>query len=143
MPGRGAPYDCTEIVRDEHGKPVTRWDGRTFKKHPVTGRDVPDETARVEIKSYINPRPATWPDADFLVGNPPYIGGKDIRAEFGEGYAKALWRTYAKMPNRPTSSCIGGTRRRRWCVPEKQVTSGSSPQTASHRRSAGGLSRAI
>ena len=91
-------YDGTEIVRDEQGKPVTRWDGRTYKKHPVTGRDVPDETARVEIERYINPRQAQWPKADFIVGNPPYIGGKDVRAEFGEGYAQALWRTYPNMP---------------------------------------------
>ena len=27
--------------------PVTRWDGRTTKPHPVTGEPVPDETARV------------------------------------------------------------------------------------------------
>ena len=91
-------YDGTEIVRDEQGKPVTRWDGRTYKKHPVTGGDVPDETARVEIERYINPRQAEWPKADFIVGNPPYIGGKDVRAEFGEGYAQALWRTYPNMP---------------------------------------------
>lgn len=25
------------------GKPVTRWDGRTTKPHPVTGEEVPDE----------------------------------------------------------------------------------------------------
>jgi hypothetical protein len=31
-----------------HGKPVTRWDGRTTKPHPVTGEEVPDETARVQ-----------------------------------------------------------------------------------------------
>ena len=34
---------------DEHGKPVTRWDGRTTKPHPVTGEEVPDETARVPV----------------------------------------------------------------------------------------------
>jgi hypothetical protein len=32
-----------ELVRDEAGKPVTRWDGVTTKKHPVKGEDVPDE----------------------------------------------------------------------------------------------------
>ena len=40
-------YDRMESVTDERGKPVTRWDGKTTKKHPVTGEEVPDETARV------------------------------------------------------------------------------------------------
>ncbi|MBZ0089589.1 MAG: class I SAM-dependent DNA methyltransferase, partial [Thermoanaerobaculia bacterium] len=34
-----------ELARDEQGKPVTRWDGTTYKKSPVTGEDIPDETA--------------------------------------------------------------------------------------------------
>ena len=33
---------------DEAGEPVTRWDGETMKEHPVTGKKVPDETARVK-----------------------------------------------------------------------------------------------
>ncbi len=38
-----------------------------------------------------------WPPADFIVGNPPFIGGKDIRARLGEGYAKALWTAHPHM----------------------------------------------
>jgi hypothetical protein len=51
-------WDRIELVCDEQGKPVTRWDGRTFKRHPVTGKSVPDETARVGSKSTsIPPQP--------------------------------------------------------------------------------------
>ena len=67
-------WDREELARDEHGKPITRWDGRTTKTHPVTGKEVPDETARVEVTDYVNPRPATWPEADYVVGNPPFVG---------------------------------------------------------------------
>jgi len=38
-------------------------------------------------------RPA-WPNADYIVGNPPFIGGKDIRARLGDHYADALWKTH-------------------------------------------------
>jgi hypothetical protein len=31
-----------EYVFDGRGVPVSRWDGRSMKKHPVTGEDVPD-----------------------------------------------------------------------------------------------------
>jgi restriction-modification enzyme MmeI-like protein len=46
---RDAVLDCErmEYVTDERGVPVSRWDGRTMKKHPVTGEDVPDDNARV------------------------------------------------------------------------------------------------
>lgn len=91
-------YDKRELVRDEQGKPVTRWDGVTFKKHPVTGEDVPDETARIELYTYSNPKPAEWPKADFIVGNPPFLGGKDIRADLGDGYAEAIWAARPHIP---------------------------------------------
>ena len=91
-------YDKRELVRDEAGKPVTRWDGITYKKHPVTGEDVPDETARIELYTYSNPKPAEWPKADFIVGNPPFLGGKDIRADLGDGYAEAIWAARPHIP---------------------------------------------
>ena len=40
-------WDAVEPLLDAGGQPVTRWDGRTTKLHPVTGEEVPDETARV------------------------------------------------------------------------------------------------
>ena len=39
-----------------------------------------------------NPGPPDWTDADYIVGNPPFTGGKDIRKEQGDAYAELLWR---------------------------------------------------
>ena len=91
-------YDRRELVRDERGRPVTRWDGVTTKPHPVTGEAVPDPAATVEVYRYVNPRPADWPAAEFIVGNPPFIGGKDMRAELGDGYAEACWKVRPHLP---------------------------------------------
>ena len=82
-------YDRIELARDEKGRPITRWDGRTMKKHPVTGRDVPDDRAQVSEERYVNPRAAPWPEAEFVVGNPPFIGTKRMRAVQGDGYVEA------------------------------------------------------
>ena len=87
-----------ELVRGPDGRPLTRWNGRTKKLHPVTGKMVPDENARVEVVRLLGAQPARWPQADFIIGNPPFIGGKDLRAVQGEGYAEALWHTYRQMP---------------------------------------------
>lgn len=76
------------------GQPVTRWDGTTTKLHPVTGQPVPDETARVIVYDYPNPRPAEWPQADFIVGNPPFVGNKRMRELLGDGYVEVLRKVY-------------------------------------------------
>lgn len=91
-------YDRMEYVTDDRGVPVTRWDGRTMKKHPVTGEDVPDETARMPVEEYVDPRQAAWPAADFVVGNPPFIGAGSMRAALGDGYTEALRSTWPEVP---------------------------------------------
>ena len=91
-------WDAVEPVLDEDGNPVTHWDGRTTKTHPVTGKEVPDETARLPEQRYINPRKAEWPEADFIVGNPPFIGNKKMRKALGKGYTAALREAYSDLP---------------------------------------------
>jgi hypothetical protein len=71
-----------ELVRDEHGKPVTRQG---------------EGGSLIEVYRYRNPRRPDWPTADYIIGNPPFIGGKDIRGRMGEGYAEALWRAHPHM----------------------------------------------
>ena len=44
-----------------------------------------------------NPRRPDWPEADYIVGNPPFIGGKDLRGRLGEAYATALWKAHPKI----------------------------------------------
>lgn len=64
---------------------VLLWDGYPMPK-VVDGRE-----------TYPNPRRPDWPQADYIVGNPPFVGGKDIRARMGSGYAEALWKAHGHM----------------------------------------------
>ena len=91
-------HDRVEYVTDERGIPVTRWDGRTMKVSPVTGEEIPDETARVPLERYVNPRKAAWPEADFVVGNPPFIGSKRMRDLLGDGYVDAVQEVWPDIP---------------------------------------------
>lgn len=92
-------WDKIEYVTDEMGRPVTRWDGLTYKTHPVTGELVPNENAQVPLENYINPHKAGWPEADFVVGNPPFIGTARMRQALGDGYVEALRKTYPRIPD--------------------------------------------
>ncbi|MDO9612563.1 MAG: class I SAM-dependent DNA methyltransferase, partial [Serpentinimonas sp.] len=92
-------YDRQEPMTDASGKVLTRWDGQTFKPHPVTGQPVPDEAAQVLQWRYLNPRQAVWPQADFIVGNPPFIGASTMRAALGDGYVDALRAAWPDVPD--------------------------------------------
>lgn len=91
-------YDRQEPMTDAGGRILTRWDGETFKPHPVTGQQVPDEAAQVVRWRYVNPRQAEWPKAAFIVGNPPFIGNKRMRVALGDGYADALRTAWPQVP---------------------------------------------
>lgn len=91
-------YDRQDMLRDDKGRPISRWDGVTRKLHPITGEEVPDPDATIQLYAYVNPRRAPWPEVEFIVGNPPFIGGKDMRAELGDGYAEACWNARPHMP---------------------------------------------
>ncbi len=68
------------------------WSGYPHKqlRRDALGRPVKDQQGN-ELYVYPNAIRPEWPEADFIVGNPPFIGGKDIRSRLGTGYAEALW----------------------------------------------------
>src|SRR5690606_19861081 len=82
----------------EDGQPLTVWDGRTTKVHPATGELVPDPEARIPVYDYVNPEPADWPAAHFIVGNPPFVGSQMMRDALGDGYTEALRAAYPDVP---------------------------------------------
>lgn len=91
-------WDARAPALDAIGQPLTRWDGVTVKIHPVTGEPVPDEAAQVPQWRYSGARQADWPAADFIVGNPPFIGGSTMRATLGDGYVEALRKAWPDVP---------------------------------------------
>jgi hypothetical protein len=92
-------WDEMELAYDSEGSLLTRWDGKTKKMHPTTGEQVPDETAITPQWKYINPKKTKWPMADYIIGNPPFLGaGKPMREALGDGYVEALHAAWPKVP---------------------------------------------
>lgn len=60
------------LVTDEHGNPVSDGEGK--------------------------PQRAAWPEADVVVGNPPFLGNKKMIAELGEDYTVALRKAWPQLP---------------------------------------------
>jgi hypothetical protein len=49
----------------------------------------------LDLSDPANPREAAWPAAEFVVGNPPFLGGKMLRRELGDAYVNALFKAWA------------------------------------------------
>ncbi|XHX79541.1 MAG: class I SAM-dependent DNA methyltransferase [Stenomitos frigidus ULC029] len=91
-------YDGKEPDIDpKTGTVRTRWGGRKMK-HPVTGEAVPDPNDQTPIYRYINPRPAEWQEADYIVSNPPFMGDKRMKNALGEGYVETLRLVHGDVP---------------------------------------------
>ncbi len=142
-----------ELARDEHGVPITRWDGVTTRPSPVTGEPIPDDSARIPVYTYKNPRPATWPPADFIVGNPPYIGNKRMRTALGDGYVEALRAAHTDVPetadyviywwDRAASLVAAGTARRFGLITTNSITQVFNRKVVERRLGEGGMSIAF
>lgn len=115
-------YDERQVIVDSAGLPQTRWDGHTYKASPITGEPIPDESAQVEQHRYINPKKAAWPEADYIVGNPPFIGASTMRRALGDGYVDAVRKTWKELPESADFVMHW------WHIASEKVRSGQSKQ---------------
>jgi hypothetical protein len=111
----GATRPPEPVLQDtgtiQHRDAVLAWDGMQVDpsrsrpdptpriRHAVTGDLVPDPQARLPYESYEGTRQAEWPQADFIVGNPPFMGRGRQREAFGDGYVEALRAAYPDVPD--------------------------------------------
>ena len=65
-------FENINLGRRQGYDAVLTWDG-----YPVP--QVVEKDGR-RIETYPNARRPEWPEAEFIVGNPPFIGGKELRA---------------------------------------------------------------
>jgi hypothetical protein len=64
---------------------VLTWDGEPVPKI-VDGKE-----------TYPNARRPEWPTAEFIVGNPPFIGAKFLRDRLGSAFVESLWKVHSQM----------------------------------------------
>jgi hypothetical protein len=50
--------------------------------------------AIIDITDPMNPKEPEWPRAEFIVGNPPFLGNKRMREELGSSYVEPLWKLF-------------------------------------------------
>lgn len=50
--------------------------------------------AILDLSDPNNPKEPEWPEVDFIVGNPPFLGSKKMRGELGDSYVDTLFRLW-------------------------------------------------
>ncbi len=60
----------------------------------------------IDLSDPENPKEPVWPDAEFIVGNPPFLGGSRILEELGRDYQQGVWKVYdARVPGGADLCC--------------------------------------
>ena len=52
--------------------------------------------AIIDLSDADNPREPEWPEAEFIIGNPPFLGNKLLRAHLGDEYVAAIYSLFDK-----------------------------------------------
>ncbi|MGH2615702.1 MAG: class I SAM-dependent DNA methyltransferase, partial [Thermomicrobiales bacterium] len=52
------------------------------------------QDALLDLSDPEHPQEAAWPEAEFIIGNPPFLGGNRIRQELGDDYLASLFTVY-------------------------------------------------
>ncbi|MCY2968040.1 MAG: class I SAM-dependent DNA methyltransferase, partial [Planctomycetota bacterium] len=61
--------------------------------------------AILDLSDPEHPTEPEWPAADYIVGNPPFLGGKLLRANMGDQYIDAAFRVWADRVPREADLC--------------------------------------
>ncbi|MCW3053478.1 MAG: hypothetical protein JWN14_2648, partial [Chthonomonadales bacterium] len=62
--------------------------------------------AVIDLSDPEHPTETAWPDVDFIVGNPPFLGDKIMRGSLGDSYVDALRKLYAgRLPGQSDLCC--------------------------------------
>ena len=57
---------------------------------PRTAGDDPLQDALLDRSDPEHPKEAEWPAADYIIGNPPFLGDKKMRSELGDRVRRRL-----------------------------------------------------
>jgi type II restriction/modification system DNA methylase subunit YeeA len=70
--------------------------GFGWPNDPILSRmdNFQNRDAILDLTDPEHPREPEWPAVEFIVGNPPFLGGSKLWSELGRDYQKKLWEVY-------------------------------------------------
>lgn len=111
MLGIDTDHYATELARTALWIGYIQWhetNGFTYLHRPIlTSLDgIKRMDAILDYDDEGNPVEPEWPDADFIVGNPPFLGHVPFREQLGDKYVSAVYGIYGdRIPNSSDICC--------------------------------------
>jgi hypothetical protein len=70
--------------------------GLGYRRDPILKslQHIKTRDALLDLSDPTKPQEAKWPEAEFIVGNPPFLGGKRLRSGLGDAYVEALFDVF-------------------------------------------------
>jgi MmeI, DNA-methyltransferase domain/MmeI, target recognition domain len=82
--------------------------GLGYRRDPILRRldHIETRDALLDLSDASNPREAEWPAAEFIVGNPPFLGDKLMKGSLGIDYTRVVRQIFAgRLPGQSDLSC--------------------------------------
>ena len=82
--------------------------GHRYNREPVLGslNTIERRDAIIDLTDPERPLEPEWPAADYIVGNPPFLGHVPFREQLGDEYATAVYSLYGdRIPNSSDLCC--------------------------------------
>lgn len=104
------PY-ATELARTSLWIGYIQWhqvNGFSYNHSPIlTSLDtIQQRDAILDLTDPENPTEPEWPAAEFIVGNPPFLGHFPFRESLGDDYVNAVYKIYGgRIPNSSDLCC--------------------------------------
>lgn len=120
------------------------------RPHPRPLHHIETRDALLDLVGPSKPQEARWPEAEFIVGNPPFLGGKLLRRNLSDAYVEALFAVYdGRVPREADLSAYFHEKaraqierartRRAGLLATQGVRGGANRRTLERVRSSGGI----
>ncbi len=112
--------------------------------------NIRESDALLDLSDPTQPREAEWPEADVVVGNPPFLGGKVMRAGLGDSYVDILFAVFdGRVPReadlmtywheKARAQIAAGRLARAGLLANQSIRSGASRRVLQRIKETGGL----
>lgn len=69
-------------------------------------KNIENRDAILDLSDPVDPKEPVWPDAEFIVGNPPFLGGKMLRTNLGDDYVDAMFGIWGDRVRPEADLCV-------------------------------------
>ena len=104
------PY-AAELARTALWIGYIQWhhsNGFSYDEEPILTplNTIQQTDAILDLTESDNPGEPEWPNAEFIIGNPPFLGHYPFREQLGDGYVDAVYSLYgSRIPNHSDLCC--------------------------------------